>query len=156
MQRIEEEGHRHARTKSPFSVIMADVDNFKKYNDGFGHPAGDHVLKTVAGILRESTREVDCVARYGGEEFVIVMPETNAEAAGVAAERIRARLAQEEFSGQRITLSIGIAEFPKDAENALSIISAADSALYQAKRGGRNQVVQARPMARLREQAAKA
>lgn len=148
MQRVEEEGHRHARNQSPFSVIMADVDNFKKYNDKFGHPAGDHVLKTVAGILRESTREVDCAARYGGEEFVIVMPETNAEAAAVAAERIRTRLAQEEFSGQRISLSIGIAEFPTDAENALAIISAADSALYEAKHGGRNRIVRAQPLVR--------
>jgi len=155
MQRLGEEGYRHQRTESPFSVIMADVDHFKKYNDKFGHPAGDYVLKAVAAILRESIREVDCAARYGGEEFVVVMPETNVEAAGVAAERIRERLAQQDFSGQRITLSIGVAEFPKDAENALSIISAADSALYQAKRGGRNQVVQARPMARLKGAAAK-
>jgi diguanylate cyclase (GGDEF)-like protein len=150
MQRLVEEGHRHERTESPFSVIMADVDNFKEYNDEFGHPEGDHVLKTVAAILRESIREVDCAGRYGGEEFVIVMPETSAQAAGVAAERIRERLAQEKFSGRRITLSMGIAEFPRDAENALSIISAADSALYQAKHGGRNQVVVARAMARLK------
>jgi diguanylate cyclase (GGDEF)-like protein len=150
MQRLTEEGHRHERTESPFSVIMADVDDFKKYNDEYGHPEGDNVLKTVAGILRESIREVDCAGRYGGEEFVIVMPGTNAEAAGVAAERIRQRLSREKFSGRRITLSMGIAEFPRDAENALSIISAADGALYEAKRGGRNQVVQARPMARLR------
>jgi len=129
---------------------MADVDNFKKYNDEFGHPAGDHVLKAVAGFLRESIREVDCAARYGGEEFVIVMPATSTEAARAAVERIRQRLAQEEFSGQRITLSIGIAEFPKDAATALAIISAADSALYEAKRGGRNRVVLARPMARLK------
>ncbi len=148
IQRVEEEGHRHARNRSPFSVIMADVDNFKKYNDMFGHPAGDHVLKTLAGILRESIREVDCAARYGGEEFVIVMPETNAEAAGVVAERIRERLSREDFSGQRISLSIGIAEFPTDAENALAIISAADNALYEAKHGGRNRVVLARSMAR--------
>jgi len=150
MQRVEEEGHRYARTESPFSVIMADVDNFKKYNDEFGHPAGDHVLKAVAGFLRESIREVDCAARYGGEEFVIVMPATSTEAARAAVERIRQRLAQEEFSGQRITLSIGIAEFPKDAATALAIISAADSALYEAKRGGRNRVVLARPMSRLK------
>lgn len=148
MQRLSEEGHRHERTKSPFSVIMADVDNFKKYNDDFGHPAGDHVLRTVAGILRESIREVDCAGRYGGEEFVIVMPETDTQAASVAAERIRERLKEEDFSGQRITLSIGIAEYPKDAETAMGMISAADSALYEAKRGGRNQVVRARPMAR--------
>lgn len=149
MQRLAEEGHRHARTGSPFSVIMADVDHFKEYNDEFGHPEGDYVLKTVAAILRESIREVDCPGRYGGEEFVIVMPGTNAEAAGIAAKRIRERLAREKFSGRRITLSMGIAEFPRDAENALSIISAADSALYEAKRAGRNQVAQARPTARL-------
>ncbi|HJU75581.1 MAG TPA: diguanylate cyclase [Gemmatimonadaceae bacterium] len=150
MQRLTEEGYRHKRSEHPFSVLMADVDDFKKYNDEFGHPAGDYVLKAVADVLRHVTREVDCVARYGGEEFVIVMPETTAVDAAVAAERIRARLGEQEFSGQRITLSIGVAEFPKDAQSAQAMISAADSALYEAKRAGRNQVVLARPITRLK------
>ncbi|MFN2397026.1 MAG: diguanylate cyclase [Gemmatimonadaceae bacterium] len=143
MQRLDDEGIRYYRNARPFTVVMADVDHFKKYNDAFGHPAGDQVLKTVAAILRDSTRAVDCVARYGGEEFVVLLPETSMDAALPVAERIRALVEAEDFSGQNITLSIGVAEFPKDAETALSVIAVADEAMYEAKRGGRNQVVQA-------------
>jgi diguanylate cyclase (GGDEF)-like protein len=144
MQRLKEEGVRSNRNNREFAVLMADVDNFKEYNDSFGHPAGDEVLKKVAAIVRDSTRTMDCAARYGGEEFVVVMPETRVTGARQVAERIRARLAAELFQGQRITLSIGIAEFPKDADVPQGVIAAADAALYQAKRAGRDRVVEAR------------
>jgi diguanylate cyclase (GGDEF)-like protein len=144
MQRLEEEGARSRRTKREFSVLMADVDHFKEYNDTFGHPAGDEVLKKVATILRDCTRAVDCAARYGGEEFAVVMPETPAAGAVKVAERIRARVAAEEFPGRRITLSIGIAEFPNDVDAPHGVVAVADGALYQAKRGGRDRVVRAR------------
>lgn len=143
MQRLEAEGVRFTRNEQPFSVLMADVDHFKQYNDTFGHPAGDEVLKKIAAIFRDSTRTVDCAARYGGEEFAIVMPETAIAGALHVAERIRSRVDAANFPGRKITLSIGIAEFPKDANSPQAIIAVADEALYRAKRGGRGRVVQA-------------
>jgi diguanylate cyclase (GGDEF)-like protein len=122
---------------------MADVDEFKKYNDAFGHPAGDEVLKKVAGILLNSTRSMDCTARYGGEEFAVLLTGTSVDVANEVAERIRARVEAQEFAGRKITLSIGIAEFPTNGETADEVISSADEALYSAKRSGRNRVVRA-------------
>ncbi len=112
MQRLGEEIGRSRRHKRAFTVLMADVDNFKRYNDAFGHLAGDEVLVRVATILRESTREIDCAARYGGEEFVVVLPETSVQGAVEACQRVRGRLAGELFEGDKITLSIGVADAP--------------------------------------------
>jgi PleD family two-component response regulator len=102
------------------------------------------VLKKVASILKDCTRTVDCVARYGGEEFVALLPETELSGAMEVAERMRARVEAADFTGGRVTMSIGVAEFPKDAPTPKDVIAAADAALYVAKRGGRNQVAQAR------------
>jgi diguanylate cyclase (GGDEF)-like protein len=124
-------------------VLMADVDEFKKYNDAFGHPAGDEVLKKVATILLNSTRSMDCTARYGGEEFAVLLTGTDGDVAEEVAERIRARVETTAFAGRKITLSIGIAVFPDDGQTADEVISNADEALYTAKRGGRNRVVRA-------------
>ena len=143
-QRLEEERIRAARSNRVFSVLMADVDHFKEYNDTFGHPAGDEVLKKVAAILREATREMDCTARYGGEEFAVVLPETNIAGAIAVAERIREHTAREQFPGRQITLSIGVAEFPEHGDAPQAVVAAADRALYQAKGDGRDRVVQAR------------
>ncbi|HEY8175497.1 MAG TPA: diguanylate cyclase [Gemmatimonadaceae bacterium] len=143
MQRLKEETLRAARNKHSFTVIMADVDHFKSYNDTFGHPAGDEVLKRVATLLRECTRAVDCAARYGGEEFAVLLPETDMAGASEVAERIRRLVESEPFAERAITLSIGIAEFPKDGDRPETVITVADAALYEAKRRGRNQVVQA-------------
>jgi diguanylate cyclase (GGDEF)-like protein len=142
-QRLSEELVRSYRHKGAFSVLMADVDEFKKYNDAFGHPAGDEVLKKVAGILLNATRSMDCTARYGGEEFAVLLTGTSADVANEVAERIRARVETQEFAGRKITLSIGIAEFPTNGETADEVISSADEALYSAKRSGRNRVVRA-------------
>jgi diguanylate cyclase (GGDEF)-like protein len=122
---------------------MADVDHFKQYNDTFGHPAGDEVLKKVARILQTTAREVDCACRYGGEEFCLMLPETSATGAAILAERICERVAAAEFPGQKITLSIGVASLPSNGDTPDAVIAAADEALYQAKREGRNRVVQA-------------
>jgi diguanylate cyclase (GGDEF)-like protein len=143
MERLKEETLRADRNKHSFSVIMADVDHFKSYNDTFGHPAGDEVLKRVAVLLSDSTRKIDCVARYGGEEFAVLLPETEIPGALEVAERIRKRVASEQFPERAITLSIGVAEFPRDGDRAEMVIAVADAALYEAKRAGRNQVVQA-------------
>jgi diguanylate cyclase (GGDEF)-like protein len=143
-RRLTEEVLRARRSKQPFAVLMADVDHFKSYNDTLGHPAGDDVLKRVAQILRDCTREVDLVARYGGEEFCILLPETSGEMALPVAERIRSRMAVEKFPGRQITLSLGIAEFARNGDTPEAVLAAADAALYQSKRTGRDRVIKAK------------
>jgi diguanylate cyclase (GGDEF)-like protein len=142
-QRLSEELVRSSRHRGTFSVLMADVDEFKKYNDAFGHPAGDEVLKKVAGILLNSTRSEDCSARYGGEEFAVLLTGTSGDVANEVADRIRARVEAQQFAGRKITLSIGIAEFPTDGQTAEEVIANADEALYAAKRAGRNRIIRA-------------
>jgi diguanylate cyclase (GGDEF)-like protein len=140
METLNDEARRSQRLKHTFAVLMVDVDHFKKYNDSFGHQAGDTVLTKVAGLLREATREVDFVARYGGEEFLILLPETGMAEALDIAERIRTRIAAEVFPGRHMTVSIGVSEFPLHGENADQVVGAADEALYEAKREGRDKV----------------
>jgi diguanylate cyclase (GGDEF)-like protein len=152
-QRLSDELLRSYREKCSFTVLMADVDEFKKYNDAFGHPAGDEVLRKVASILLSSIRAVDCTARYGGEEFAVLLTDTVGEGALQVAERIRARVAAEEFPGRTITISIGMAEFPVHGHSAEAVISRADEALYAAKRAGRNRIERAGPdRTRVKEQ----
>jgi diguanylate cyclase (GGDEF)-like protein len=140
MESLTDEVRRSQRLKHTFSVLMVDVDHFKKYNDTFGHLAGDGVLARVAALLREATREVDDVARYGGEEFLVMLPETGMTEALEIAERVRARMAAEVFPGRRITVSIGVSEFPLYGNTPEQVIAAADEALYEAKREGRDRV----------------
>ena len=140
METLTDEARRSQRLKHTFAVLMVDVDHFKKYNDSFGHQAGDTVLTKVAALLREATREVDFVARYGGEEFLILLPETGMGEALDIAERIRTRIAAEVFHGRHMTVSIGVSEFPLHGENADQVVGAADEALYEAKREGRDKV----------------
>ena len=140
---LEEETRRSKRRKRPFAVLMVDVDHFKKYNDEHGHLAGDKALKGVAAVLRESTREIDVPGRYGGEEFLILLPETNLTGAVEVAERIRGRLAEQEFESGPVTVSIGAAEYPADGDSAESVIASADAALYRAKHKGRDRVARA-------------
>jgi diguanylate cyclase (GGDEF)-like protein len=148
MEVLDNEVRRSRRLDHTFAVLMADVDHFKQYNDEHGHPAGDAVLKRVAGVFNESTRDVDFVARYGGEEFFVLMPEIDAEGAAEAAERIRSAMAQDPSLGQEVTVSFGVAEFPANGDTGEALISAADSVLYQAKKKGRDQVVVARAQGR--------
>ncbi|HEY8851714.1 MAG TPA: diguanylate cyclase [Gemmatimonadaceae bacterium] len=148
MQRLDHEEARCKRERRSFSVLVGDVDLFKQYNDAFGHPAGDEVLKAISDIMRESARPVDCVARYGGEEFVVMMPDTGATDALELAEHIRARVAAKKYTGRKMTLSIGVATFPEDADSAEGLISIADEALYQAKREGRDRAIRARKLAK--------
>jgi diguanylate cyclase (GGDEF)-like protein len=140
MEAVNDEARRSQRLKHTFALLMVDVDHFKKYNDSFGHPAGDTVLARVAAILREATREVDHVARYGGEEFLVMLPETGMPEALDISERIRARIGEEVFHGRRMTVSIGVAEFPLHGDTPEQVIAAADEALYEAKREGRDRV----------------
>jgi diguanylate cyclase (GGDEF)-like protein len=122
---------------------MVDVDNFKKYNDAFGHLAGDDALSRVAAALQASIREVDCAARYGGEEFIVVLSETGVDGAQAVTERIRTRLATEVFQGGKITVSIGVAEFPTHGDTPEALLRSADAAMYDAKGQGRNRVARA-------------
>lgn len=133
------------RYNRPMSLIMFDVDHFKDYNDAYGHPQGDMALKKLAGVLMKCVREVDLPARYGGEEFVVIMPETVSEGALKTAERIRAQIEKEmaEPGGNAVTVSIGVATLPGDADNGSGLIEAADRALYRAKEEGRNRVKKA-------------
>lgn len=143
--RLQEELLRAGRSQTPLSLIMCDIDHFKRYNDGYGHQAGDHLLRTVAAILTSFARPVDLVARYGGEEFALILPNFVRTEAAQVAERIRQRVADEPFvfQGQstRATMSLGVASFPQDATTASQIVRSADERLYKAKHGGRNQVV---------------
>ena len=148
MQRLDEEEARCKRERKTFSVLVGDVDHFKQYNDAFGHPAGDEVLKAISDIMREAARPIDCVARYGGEEFVVMMPDANGTEALELAEHIRARVAAKKFTGRKMTLSIGVATFPEDADSAEGLVSIADEALYQAKREGRDRAIRARKLAK--------
>ena len=131
-----------------FSLIMIDIDHFKRYNDAHGHLQGDKVLRDVAQILQDNIRGIDLAARFGGEEFIILMPKTNKEGARAAAEKLRLCVAEREFMGAaesqpegHLTLSLGIAEFPEDADSLETLQEQADQALYQAKKDGRNRTV---------------
>jgi diguanylate cyclase (GGDEF)-like protein len=145
METLAHELARAQRYNHPFSVLMIDIDHFKKYNDTFGHLAGDRALAKIASIFKESIRKVDYVARYGGEEFLLMLPETRQREAMLAAERIRARVAEDTFGDSEekvgLTISVGVAEYPDDGDTSESIIASADTVLYQAKQVGRNRVV---------------
>ena len=145
MERLSEETARHLRHKSELSLLMIDLDHFKKYNDQFGHQAGDLVLKSVAKILSETfTRPGDLVARYGGEEFAVLLPDCPKKKAVEIALSFRQRIEKETLILRRektsVTVSVGVATFPVDAAMKDELIHKADQALYEAKKSGRNRV----------------
>jgi len=145
-ERLEDEIAKAERYNKDLSLVLLDVDHFKKLNDQYGHPEGDRVLKTVTRLILETVRNrVDTVARYGGEEFIVILPETDANAAYESAERIRRRIESHLFEDgkggvYRVTVSLGTASYPFDARPAAKLIHAADTALYASKNGGRNRV----------------
>lgn len=133
----------------PLSLLFCDIDDFKQFNDTFGHQIGDDVLRLVATMIKESLREGDIAGRYGGEEFGILLPNTSLTSAKDVAERIRRTLAAREIKKRgtgetigRITISIGIAEF-KDNETSVEFVNRADRCLYEAKQSGRNRIISA-------------
>ncbi|HMC21445.1 MAG TPA: GGDEF domain-containing protein [Thermoanaerobaculia bacterium] len=148
MEKIDSEMNRALRHGSPMSLLMLDLDHFKRVNDSFGHSVGDEVLKVVGQVLRESCRVYDVPGRYGGEEFCIILPETRVGNTRQVAERIRSRLASTELpvggTSITVTASIGVAGMDSVAEegvvSAAALLDRADRALYAAKHHGRNRV----------------
>lgn len=138
--------HRSQRNGDAFSLIFADLDYFKKFNDTNGHLEGDKLLRMMAAILLKTVRRTDMVARYGGEEFVIILPSTIKKHAALVGEKIRRSVESYPFSGResqpegKVTISVGIASFPGDGRERAELIQSADGAMYRAKNGGRNRV----------------
>lgn len=139
-ERLTEEIKRSNRHGFPMSFLMIDVDEFKSYNDSFGHTEGDKALQMVGTCLKETLRGADVAARYGGEEFSILLPQTNSAEAEVIAERIRERVENRCFPNRQVTISVGIASCSLSLNSMRDLISAADKALYEAKKTGRNNV----------------
>ncbi len=143
-QHLQMELEREKRYGRPLSLVMLDIDNFRDYNNQYGHPVGDLVLKNLASILKTTTRGCDVICRYGGEEFTVILPETDKEEASIVCERIRQEVEKtnlhdgEGNSIGNICITIGLASFPIDADNKNGLIEQADKALYQGKEAGKN------------------
>jgi diguanylate cyclase (GGDEF)-like protein len=143
--RMEESIFACERSGQKFSLLMLDIDHFKSINDRWGHPAGDEVLRQVARLLVRTIRVSDSAFRYGGEEFVILLAEQDLALAMLVAERVRhavenMTISLEDGATIPVTVSIGAAIFPDDGTSAQDLVAAADAALYQAKRAGRNRL----------------
>jgi diguanylate cyclase (GGDEF)-like protein len=139
-ERVAEEIARSKRYGSATSLMMIDVDDFKAYNDTFGHPAGDAALKVVGDVLKDTLRSADVAARYGGEEFAVLLPQTTRDEAAQIGERLRLRIEAARFPERSVTISVGIADQTAETMAPEDLISKADMALYKAKRMGRNNV----------------
>ncbi len=143
-EQLLQELNRAKRHELNISVVMIDIDHFKHYNDKNGHPAGDLVLKEIAYLLKANIRNIDLAARYGGEEFSLILIETDKPSAGIVAEKIRKLVEENGFAsensqpGGKLTISTGVATFPKDGEDFDTLVSQADQRLYRAKEAGRN------------------
>jgi diguanylate cyclase (GGDEF)-like protein len=141
-RQLEREVARMERFAHAFSLLMIDIDSFKDLNDSFGHDAGDEAIRRIGKVLREGTRGIDLVARIGGEEFAVLLVETTKQGGFEVAERLRYAIKVLEIPNARhITASFGVAECPTDAQTARDVLKAADVALYEAKRNGRDRVV---------------
>jgi diguanylate cyclase (GGDEF)-like protein len=145
-EKIQEEFAYFLRNGRLFSLVISDIDFFKRVNDTFGHDAGDCLLKSIADVLQESIREFDIVARWGGEEFLFLLPEIDAEGAVILAERIRKRIEEQTYfygnTELRATMTFGVSSIKAD-DTVEDVIKRADTALFDGKRNGRNRVMSA-------------
>jgi diguanylate cyclase (GGDEF)-like protein len=141
LEKILSVSHRHIR---PFSILLFDIDFFKGINDTFGHDVGDAVLRMTGKTVNDHLRSHDMAARYGGEEFIVILPETSIEGAVIAAERLRQAIEIIDFAPhgchRRVTVSVGVAQYPVCGRNIEQLVKQADEALYRAKQTGRNRV----------------
>ncbi len=145
-QLLEIEAMRAQRYEQPLSLILADSDALKRVNDLLGHQRGDEHIRTIAAVLREVTRQTDFIFRYAGDEFLVLLPSTGPEAANMVAERIRQSMEERTLAeGIAATLSVGVATLPVHAHDGLSLLAAADAAMYESKRAGKNRVTMAAP-----------
>lgn len=139
---LDQEMKRSHRHHKKFSLIMMDIDNFKSFNDTYGHQLGDKVLKDVAAVAKKKSRSDDIAARYGGEEFIMILPETDSKQAVMLADRIRAGVAEIEIPHENktlhVTISLGVSTYPEHAQDKEELIRAADAALYTSKHRGKN------------------
>ncbi len=144
LERFSEELKRAKKNKLSLAFLMIDIDNFKQFNDRYGHLVGDAILRQVSRTIREAVRQIDFIGRYGGEEICVVLAETNKEQANFAAERIRQAIALEVIKvydeALKVTVSIGVSIFPDNTANMQNLIEMADQALYLAKETGKNRV----------------
>jgi diguanylate cyclase (GGDEF)-like protein len=142
-ERIDAEIERAGRYPERFGVLVLDLDRFKKYNDTFGHPAGNEALRRVAQAIRDTVRTVDFSARYGGEEFAVVVPQVDGAALVAIADRIRVNVEAlpAPADGGPLTVSIGAAMYPDDGRDRERLFQTADERLYEAKNAGRNRVI---------------
>jgi diguanylate cyclase (GGDEF)-like protein len=142
-KRIHSEIERLSRYNHGMAILMVDIDNFKRINDEFGHLLGDEVLRHASRLMSSHLRKADIICRYGGEEFAIVLPETIGEPALGVAEKLRRHIQDYNFPGvpRRVTISIGVADFPDHGQTRDELIKSADDALYAAKQAGRNKVI---------------
>jgi diguanylate cyclase (GGDEF)-like protein len=146
-ERLDFELRRSARTEYPIGFVLIDIDNFKAINDKHGHPTGDSVLKRVADVLVENLRTTDIICRFGGEEFAVLLLDTGRQDSIAVASKLRESIASEAFTNEdgivlkRLTISLGVALCPEDAQDAATLLSRTDRALYRAKADGRDQVV---------------
>ena len=139
IKRLDREIHRLKRYKRPLSLLMFDIDNFKAYNDSFGHLEGDKLLKEFGGIFKKELRSVDVICRYAGDEFVAILPETNSKDAQIVGEKIL-KATNKLKNKSNVSLSVGIAEYSDKIFNRRDLIMKADQALYQAKKEGKNRI----------------
>lgn len=140
-ERVEFEYQFAKRHKTPFSILLLDLDDFKDRNDSFGHAFGDEALKRIGGLIRSTLRATDLAARYGGEEFVVVLPDADAEGAMLFSERLRAAIRAERWPGAPLTASFGIASMDAMTPSGKRLMALADDAMYEAKRTGKDRIV---------------
>lgn len=139
-KKLEEEILKYKRYKTPFSILLLDVDFFKKINDTYGHDKGDFVIKKISTLMQQNTRDTDISARWGGEEFLILVPNSNLEGAVILANNLKQIIEKTDFiTKEKITVSVGVSTFNENL-NQEELLKLADNALYKAKNSGRNKV----------------